>query len=77
MSAADVAIIVNPNSGRVSFRRRAESKNVDVSRIAAKLVDGGGHEYAAGGQVTDKFMDFTKLLKPIPNVRQSNRGDLS
>jgi oligoribonuclease NrnB/cAMP/cGMP phosphodiesterase (DHH superfamily) len=65
---ADVAIVVNPNSGRVSFRRKKESAAVDVSQWAAKLVDGGGHEYAAGGSITEAFMAFTQLLKPIANV---------
>lgn len=62
---ADVAIVVNPNSKRVSFRRNQNSKNVDVSKMAEDFCEGGGHEYAAGGQITEKFLQFTSLLKPI------------
>jgi oligoribonuclease NrnB/cAMP/cGMP phosphodiesterase (DHH superfamily) len=65
---AQVAIVVNLNSKRVSFRRKAEGTTVDVSQWAAKLLDGGGHEYAAGGQINDAFIEFTQLLKPIQNV---------
>lgn len=62
---ADVAIVVNPRSSRVSFRRRAESANIDVSKLAEEYAEGGGHEYAAGGKITEKFMQFTSLLKPV------------
>jgi nanoRNase/pAp phosphatase (c-di-AMP/oligoRNAs hydrolase) len=33
--------------------------------FAKYIADGGGHEGAAGGTITDVFLDFTKLLKPI------------
>lgn len=62
---ADVAIVVNPNSKKVSFRRKAGVSTVDMSKLAEDLTEGGGHEYAAGGNITDKFMAFTSLLRPI------------
>lgn len=62
---ADISIIVNPKINHVSFRRPKHIKNLDVSILAKTLTDGGGHEYAAGGSITDKFMQFTKLLKQI------------
>jgi nanoRNase/pAp phosphatase (c-di-AMP/oligoRNAs hydrolase) len=62
---ADIAIVVNPNSSRVSWRRRHDCDGVDVSKLAEEFTEGGGHEYAAGGKVTEKFLEFTKCLRPI------------
>ena len=56
---ADISIIVNTKAKTVSFRR---SKNctVDVSLLANKLCDGGGHTASAGGKLTNKFTTLTK-----------------
>lgn len=61
---ADVVIIVNLKTERVSFRRN-KNTIVDVSLLAQNLCEGGGHEAASGGKLTEKFMAFTKLLTPI------------
>ena len=63
---ADIAFFVNPDASHVSFRKN-KSCDVDVSKLAAKLCEGGGHEYAAGGKITETFMNFTKLLTPTNN----------
>lgn len=60
----DICIIVNLKNSRVSFRRI--NKNVDVSLLAQKLCDGGGHEAAAGGKITEQFLTFSKTLTPFP-----------
>lgn len=60
----DVVFFVNPNVSRVSFRK-SKTCDLDLSKLAAKLCEGGGHEYAAGGKITDDFMNFTKLLVPV------------
>ena len=62
--SADIGIVVNPNSGTVSFRRSKEC-NIPVNKLASKLAAGGGHEAAAGGTLTDTFFTFCKTLKPI------------
>jgi len=62
---AEVAIVVNPKLKHVSFRRKRTDSDLDISKLAKALTDGGGHEYAAGGNITDKFLEFTKLLKQI------------
>jgi len=56
---ADISIIVNTKAKTVSFRR---SKNctIDVSLLAKKLCDGGGHTASAGGKLTNKFTTLTK-----------------
>lgn len=64
-TGADVCICVNLGYGGVSFRRKVGG-TVDVKALAEKLCNGGGHEYAAGGKITDLFMNFTKLFKPMP-----------
>lgn len=64
MYDADIGIVVNPQSGSVSFRR---SKNCSLSmgELATKLASGGGHKEAAGGSITDTFLNFTKLLLKV------------
>jgi nanoRNase/pAp phosphatase (c-di-AMP/oligoRNAs hydrolase) len=62
---ADLAIVVNTKSKSVSFRIKDHTSDLDVSVFAEKIADGGGHKYAAGGKITESFMEFTKILKPI------------
>lgn len=59
---ADIGLVINLNSKKVSFRK---SKDVDIhlGNLAKKLADGGGHKYAAGGELNDTFMNFSKLFK--------------
>lgn len=58
----EVAIIVNMKTEKVSFRKNHNS-NVDLPKLAKVLSDGGGYKHSAGGLLTQKFLDFTKLLK--------------
>ena len=60
---ADIGIIVNSQAKLVSFRR-SKLSDVDVSILAKKLCDGGGHASAAGGKLTEQFANFTKQFKP-------------
>lgn len=57
----DIVIVINPNTKNVSFRRSRDS-DVKLNIIAEKLCDGGGHEAAAGGKITDTFLKFTNTL---------------
>ena len=57
---ADVSIVVNLKSDRVSFRRKNTA--IDLSILAKKLCNGGGHEAAAGGKITEIFLEFTKIF---------------
>lgn len=59
---SDIGIVVNPKTQSVSFRR-SSSSSFNVANLAKKIADGGGHPAAAGGKITDKFLEFTKLLK--------------
>ena len=58
---ADVIIIVNPDSKFVSFRKPNGSK-ADIKYMAENLCSGGGGEWASGGHMTQKFLDFTQKL---------------
>jgi nanoRNase/pAp phosphatase (c-di-AMP/oligoRNAs hydrolase) len=62
---ADISIVVNTKNDRVSFRRNKELEDIDLTILAGKLCEGGGHKYAAGGKITDDFMTFAKLLQQI------------
>lgn len=61
LSKAEVAIVFNPKTQSVSFR----STIIDISKLAIHLCEGGGHKNAAGGKITDKFIEFTKLLTKV------------
>lgn len=57
----EIAIVVNTRSQKVNFRKNHLS-NVDLAKLAKTLSDGGGYKNTAGGLITEKFMNFTKLL---------------
>ena len=56
---ADIGIIVNSQAKAVSFRRSKDC-DVDVSVLAKKLCQGGGHAASAGGRLTEQFANLTK-----------------
>jgi hypothetical protein len=57
----DVIIVVNPDTQFVSFRK-PEGSTADIAFIAENLCNGGGGEYASGGKISQKFLDFTTKL---------------
>lgn len=61
----DVAIAVMLDKERIAVRRNTKNTTIDVSKFVQKIASGGGHEAAAGGNLTEEFINFTKLLKPI------------
>ena len=60
---ADISVIVNTKAKTVSFRRSKDC-DADVSLLAKKLCDGGGHPGSAGGKLTDRFASLTKQFTP-------------
>lgn len=64
-TGAEVAMVVNTKSNKVSFRRRVDNDDISMVKLAEMLTDkSGGHDAASGGMLCDKFMTFTKTLKP-------------
>ena len=61
--STDISIIVNTQAKTVSFRRSKES-DVDVSILAKKICEGGGHASSAGGKLTEQFANLTKTFVP-------------
>ena len=53
----------NTKAKTVSFRRSKDC-DADVSLIAKKLCDGGGHPASAGGKLTNQFASLTKQFTP-------------
>ena len=60
---ADIGIVVNTQAQTVSFRRSKQS-DADLSILAIKLCQGGGHSASAGGRLTEKFTNLTKTFTP-------------
>lgn len=65
LTRCDVAIAVLLKQNRISVRRNSSNNTVDVSKFVQRIAGGGGHEAAAGGNITEEFMEFTKMLKPL------------
>ena len=62
-TGADIGFVVNLETHKVSLRR-SKDPDIHLGNLAKSLLDGGGHEYAAGGLLNDKFMQFSKLFSP-------------
>jgi len=60
----DIAIAVMVRQKRIAVRRSPKNHLVDVSKFVQRIASGGGHPAAAGGHLTDEFIEFTKMLKP-------------
>lgn len=61
---AAVAIIVNLKTKSVFFRKNKKSQ-IPLDKLAERLCDGGGSDSFAGGDVTDKFLEFCKTLQRV------------
>lgn len=61
---ADIALIVNLSTKTVFFRKSKEC-TIPLQKLAERLCDGGGGDTFAGGDVTDKFMEFCKTLRQV------------
>jgi len=61
---ADIGLVVNLKSKRVSLRKSRKC-NVNLSKLAEKICDGGGHYDSAGGVINDKFLMLSKMFKKI------------
>ena len=59
---ADVIMIVNLETKFVSFRKPVGSP-ANIVYMAEKLCNGGGGEWASGGKITEKFLEFTQKLE--------------
>ncbi len=57
----DVVFVVNLKSKSISLRKK-KGNDVDLSVLAKKLCNGGGHKDSAGGIITEEFLKLTKLL---------------
>jgi hypothetical protein len=60
----DIAIIVNLQTNAV-FMKKSTKCQVPLARLAERLCDGGGSDSHAGGNITDKFLEFCKTLQRI------------
>lgn len=61
---ADIAIIVILDANAVSFRKKVNTCSIKLNKLAEVLCDGGGHEYASGGKITDNFLKLLHTLTP-------------
>lgn len=55
----DVVIVIGLRNRFVSFRKNTNSP-ADIKYLAENLCNGGGGEFASGGELTKRFMEYTK-----------------
>ena len=60
----DVCIMINLKNNRV-YLRKNKNCDLDLGKFAKKVCDGGGHEYAAGGNLNDNVLALSKQFVPI------------
>jgi len=60
----DFVIMINIK-GKSVYMRRGKECTLNMGKLASKLIEGGGHEDAAGGILNDSIINITKFLKPI------------
>lgn len=61
----DIGFVINTNSNKVSLRKSSKC-DVDLQKLASKLFDvSGGHKEAAGGEICEKFLTFSKIFTPL------------
>ena len=63
-SNCDVCMLINLNNKRVYFRKN-KNVDLDLGKFAKKICNGGGHEYAAGGELNDVLLTLSKDFIPI------------
>lgn len=56
-----IAILVNTETNEVNFRKRNNCK-INLDNLAKKLCNGHGSSKAARGEITENFLNFTKIL---------------
>lgn len=56
------------DEGKVSIRRN--NPNIKCNKIASKLLEGGGHEYAAGGHVRSKPGRMDSIVAELKNATE-------
>lgn len=63
--SADVGLVVNTRTKKISFRKD-KNCDLDLSKLSKTMCDeAGGHEFAAGGILCEKFMNITKIFTPV------------
>ena len=60
----DFVIMINIK-GKSVYMRRGKECTLNMGKLASKIIEGGGHEDAAGGILNDSIINITKFLKPI------------
>jgi oligoribonuclease NrnB/cAMP/cGMP phosphodiesterase (DHH superfamily) len=63
---SDTVIVMNPDTKFVSFRK-PKGSTLNIAKMAEDICKGGGGEWAAGGNITEKFLKFSESLTELKN----------
>ena len=56
--------MINLKNNRVYLRKKREV-DLNLGKFAKKICNGGGHEYAAGGELNENVLALSKKFTPI------------
>ena len=56
---------VNKLKQQTSLFSKNKKVDLDLGKFASKTCNGGGHEYAAGGELNDIILTLSKKFVPI------------
>ena len=56
--------MINLKNNRI-YLRRNRTTDLNLSKFAKKICDGGGHEYDAGGILNDNVLALSKQFEPL------------
>ena len=60
----DVCLMINLKNNRVYLRKNRKC-DLNLGKFAKRVCSGGGHEYAAGGELNDNVLALSKQFTPI------------
>lgn len=60
----DVCLMINLKNNRV-YLRKNRTVELNLGKFAQKICDGGGHEYAAGGELNETVLALSKKFVPV------------
>jgi len=60
----DVCLMINLKNNRV-YLRKNRTVELNLGKFAQKICDGGGHEYAAGGELNETVLALSKKFIPV------------
>lgn len=60
----NIVMLINTGNKRVYFRKQKDT-DIHLGKLAEKICKGGGHEYAAGGELSESIKVLSRDFQPL------------